>query len=74
MALVGLNLASAVGTGKKAHIMRSKSCVTKLFVTDCALVSVGVVHAVGLVQEGVAAAEAAMVKRGGSVINPRRLV
>jgi len=46
MVLVELNLAGAIGTGKKARIMRSKSHVTKLFVIDCALVSVGAVHAV----------------------------
>ena len=73
IALVGLNFAGAVGTGKKARITRSKSLVTKLFVTGGALVSVGVVCAVGIAREGVAAAGAAMVERGGSVIDPRRL-
>jgi len=73
IALVGLNLAGAVGTGKKARIVRLKSLVTKLFVTACAMVSVGAVCAVGIAREGVAAAEAAMVERGGSVIDPRRL-
>ena len=33
IALVGLNFVGAVGAGKKARIVRSKSRVTKLFVT-----------------------------------------
>jgi len=73
IALVGLNLAGAVGTGKKARSVRSKSCVTKLFVAGGVLVSVEAGRAVELAREVVAAAEAAMVERGGSVIDPRRL-
>jgi len=71
--LVGLNFVGAVGVGKKAQIVRSKSCITKFFVADWVGVVVDAVGAVGLMQEGVAALEGAMVEWGGSVINPRRL-
>jgi len=74
IALVGLSLAGAVGTGKKAHIVRSKVRVTKFFVTESALVSIWSVHAGWVAWEGVAATEATMVERGGLVIDPRRLM
>jgi len=73
IAPIGLNLIGAVGSGKKARKARSKSRLTKLFGTGRAWVSVEAVHAVLVAWEGMAAAGAAMVERGGSVIDPRRL-
>ena len=73
IALVGLNFVGAVGIGKKAQIARSKSRVTNFFVADWVGVVVDAVGAVGLMWEGVAAMEGAMVEWGGLVINPHRL-
>jgi len=49
---------------KNARIVRSKSRVTKLFITSRAGVLVGAVHVGGLSLEGAAAVGGAMVKGG----------
>jgi len=73
MARIGLNFVGAVGVGKKARIVRSKSRVTKLFVTKGRGVLGDAVRTCGMTWEGVAAVGSAMVEGGGSVIDPCRL-
>jgi len=68
-----LNFVLAGGGGKNARIVRSNSRVTKFFVTCCAGGSAVEVRACEGAQEGSAAAVDAMVERGGSVIDPRKL-
>jgi len=70
---MGLNFVGATGEGKKARIVRSKSCVTKLCTTCCTGALTEAVRACGWAREGTAALEAAMVEEGGLVINPNRL-
>jgi len=70
IAFIGLNFIGAVGVGKNARNMRSKSRVTKLFVASGAgALGEAVLACVGA-REGAAASEAAMGERGGSVIDP----
>jgi len=74
MAPIAWNFIGAVGVGKKAHSIRSKLRVSKFFVVGGG--AGGVKDAVlgcWLVQGGSAATGCAMVERGGSVIDPRRL-
>ncbi len=59
--------------GGNARIVRSNSRVTKFFVAGGAGTAVVDVGAFELAREGAVAAEDAMVDRGGSVIDPRRL-
>ena len=74
IAVIGLNFVGTVGVGEKARSMRSKSRLTKLFVTGLAGGVEGVVCTWLLTWEGAAAAGCTMVVRGGSVIDPRRLM
>jgi len=74
IAWIGLNFVLAIGGGKYARIVRSKSRVTKFFVTWGAGVSEVEVRACELVRERSAAAVTAMVEWGGSVIDPRKIV
>jgi len=53
--------------------VRSNSRVTKFFVAGWAGVAEGEVRACELAREGSAAVVDAMVERGGSVIDPRKL-
>jgi len=46
IALVGLNFVGAIGVGTNTQIVRSKSCITKLFVTGRVGVVVDAVGAV----------------------------
>jgi len=73
MAVIGFSFVGAVGIGKKAHIVRSHSRVTKFFVTGHAGGLEEVVRAVGLALGGAATSGGAMVEEGGSVIDPCRL-
>jgi len=63
---MGLNFIGAGRGGKKAHIVRSKSCITKLFVTWCTWVSEGVVWSARLLVDmgGIGGHGGAMVERG----------
>ncbi len=58
---------------ENARIVRLNSRVTKFFVTGCAGGSAVEVRACEVAQERSAAAVDAMVERGGSVIDPRKL-
>jgi len=68
---MGLNFVGAIG--ENVRIMRSKSRVTKLFVTCCTGRPEEEVRAWEWTLGGSAAAGAAMVEWGGLVIDPRRL-
>jgi len=70
---MGLNFVGAVGEGKKARNVRSKSHVSKLFVTVDAGSVEEALRACCVTRGGSAAAGCAMVEGGGSVIDPRRL-
>ena len=70
---IGLNFAGAVGVGKNARNVRSNSRVSKFFVAGGARGVKEEVLSCWLMQGGSAAAGCAMVERGGSVIDPRRL-
>jgi len=63
----------AIGIRKKARNVRSKSCLSKFFVTGGAGGVKEEVLGCWLTRGGSAAAGCAMVERGGLVINPRRL-
>jgi len=73
MATIGLNLAGATGVGKIARKAKSNSRVTKFFVADDTGALEEALHACCWAQERPAAAWGAMVERGGSDIDPRRL-
>jgi len=70
---IGLNFVGAIGVGKRACNVRSKSHVTKLFVTIDAGGVEDALRTCCMLCGGPAVMWCAMVERGGLVIDPRRL-
>jgi len=68
-----VNFVGSGGVGKKARNMRSKSCVTKLFVAVDSWGVEEVVRICWVTCGGSVATGCAMVEGGGLVIDPRRL-
>ncbi len=73
IAPMGLNFVGAMGVGKKARNVRSKSRVAKLFVVVGVVGVEDALRACCVSRGGPAVTGCAMVGRGGSVFNPRRL-
>ncbi len=74
IAVTGLNFIGAIGVGKNACSVISKSLLTKLFVACCAGALDGAVYTCCGMWEGAVALGSAMVEGVGSVIDPCRLM
>jgi len=70
---IGLNFMGALGAGKNARSVSSRSRVTRIFSLNGGGALEGGVRTCSVTREGAAASGTAMVERGGSVIDPRRL-